>query len=301
MKKSFSFLSLILLLVVVPKCLHAQAMSDTTFNPRIADPKYMPASGPLILVDSAHHNYHTASGRYEGFSKLAMADGFRVRDAGPDPLTSYRDSLVIYVISNALHPSNIGNWRLPNPSAFTEQEIQTIKAWVENGGRLFLIADHMPFAGAAADLAAAFGITWYNCFAMDITYRNPEFFTLANKKLLPCPLLQTTNGMYIDSIITFTGSAFTLSEGTTPVLQLKNYSILMPEIAWRFDDNTRIESGEPFYQLAYKIFGKGKIVFSGEAAMFSAQIVNGQKTGMNRNDAAGNRKLLSALLRWLAE
>ncbi|HAW81680.1 MAG TPA: hypothetical protein DCX27_19455, partial [Balneola sp.] len=63
----------------------------------------------------------------------------------------------IYAIINPLHKSNLGNWVLPNPSAFTEQEIKEINQWVNQGGRLFLVADHMPFGGAAYDLAHSFG------------------------------------------------------------------------------------------------------------------------------------------------
>src|SRR5262245_61277409 len=37
-------------------------------------------------------------------------------------------------------------------------EIERLKAWVEAGGALFLIADHAPFGSAAHGLAAAFGV-----------------------------------------------------------------------------------------------------------------------------------------------
>lgn len=37
--------------------------------------------------------------------------------------------------------------------------------WVESGGRLLLIADHMPLAGSAAKLAAAFGASFTDGFA----------------------------------------------------------------------------------------------------------------------------------------
>ncbi|MGB0915797.1 MAG: hypothetical protein ACPGVI_06975, partial [Crocinitomicaceae bacterium] len=39
----------------------------------------------------------------------------------------------------------------------SKEEITFIKNWVKKGGKLVLIADHMPFAGAANDLAKAFG------------------------------------------------------------------------------------------------------------------------------------------------
>jgi hypothetical protein len=37
------------------------------------------------------------------------------------------------------------------------EEMKLIKKWVKKGGSLFLIADHMPMAGAASELASVFG------------------------------------------------------------------------------------------------------------------------------------------------
>ncbi|NIQ57151.1 MAG: hypothetical protein GWN71_28375, partial [Gammaproteobacteria bacterium] len=73
----------------------------------------------------------------------------------------------LLVISNALDSSNVNDWRRPIRPAFTEAEIEAVRAWVEDGGALLLIADHMPFPGAAAGLAAAFGVTFNDGFAFD--------------------------------------------------------------------------------------------------------------------------------------
>ena len=64
----------------------------------------------------------------------------------------------IYVIANAIAESDQKGWKLPAEQAFTESEIEAIRLWVEEGGSLLLIADHMPFPGSVADLAAAFDI-----------------------------------------------------------------------------------------------------------------------------------------------
>jgi len=54
--------------------------------------------------------------------------------------------------------------------------------------------------------------------------------------------------------------------------------------------------------LAYRTFGKGKLVVSGEAAMFSAQLANGQfQMGLNHPAARQNIPLLLNLIRWLGE
>lgn len=69
------------------------------------------------------------------------------------------------MISNPLHERNIRDWSLPTPSAFTKEEIAALKNWVERGGSLLLIADHMPFPGAAGDLAKAFEVEFSNGYA----------------------------------------------------------------------------------------------------------------------------------------
>ena len=58
---------------------------------------------------------------------------------------------------------------MPTPSAFSEDEIAVLSEWVEAGGSLLLVFEHMPLAGAAQDLAGAFGIEISNGFVVDGT------------------------------------------------------------------------------------------------------------------------------------
>lgn len=61
----------------VPKG-EARQIVDTAFSaPRRLPPTFA-KNGPTIVIDEAHHNFHTATGRYRPFAKLAQADGFRV-------------------------------------------------------------------------------------------------------------------------------------------------------------------------------------------------------------------------------
>lgn len=53
----------------------------------------------------------------------------------------------ILVIVNVLATENVGNWKLPTPSAYTPDEIEAVRRWVSDGGSLLLVADHMPFPG----------------------------------------------------------------------------------------------------------------------------------------------------------
>jgi hypothetical protein len=202
----------------------------------------------------------------------------------------------IFVISNPLDSSNLAAWQLPNPSAFSQKEITVMNEWVKNGGRLLLIADHMPFAGAAKDLAQSFGFEFFNCFAMDNRSRNLERFYSGNQSLLENEI---TRG--VDTVVTFTGSAFRIPHDATPILALKNYTISSPRVAWQFEEDTPAVSGDGFYQGAYMKYGNGKIVVMGEAAMFSAQLAgpNRSPVGLNRPEARQNNQLLLNIIHWL--
>lgn len=122
---------------------------------------------------------------------------------------------------------------MPTPTAFTLQEIKEIHTWVENGGSLFLIADHMPFGGAASDLAATFGFEISNGFAVLAgTENQPDIFSVENGRLPESPVSDE-----ITTVTSFTGSAFTYPEAAVPVMifQKGDYS-LEPEIAWQFEE-----------------------------------------------------------------
>ena len=131
----------------------SQQIADTSFNPVIAKPEYAYGNGPTVAVDEGHNNFHTVDGRYLPFARLLNADGYVVTGYKGEFTESQLRKVRILVIANALNKINIQNWYVPTPSAFSVGEIETVRKWVENGGSLFLIADHMPFGGAASDLA----------------------------------------------------------------------------------------------------------------------------------------------------
>ena len=76
---------------------------------------------------------------------------------------------------------------------------------------------------------------------------------------------------------------------------------MFPDTAWVFDDKTTIFNVEGWSQGAYKMYGKGKIVAFGEAAMFTAQLggPKKRKMGMNNEVAPENHQLLLNIIHWL--
>jgi len=243
-------------------------------------------------------------GRYKPFADLLARDGYIIQPLKDTIEINELEQVDILVISNPLNIKNTQDWTLPTPSAFTEDEIKNIVKWIEEGGSLFLIADHMPFPGAAGELAAAFGFELNNGFAYDtVTGGGPDLFNLKDGTLKDNFITNGRNELEkVDSIYSFTGEAFQIPEVATPVLILNNNFIsIMPDTAWNFKDDTAQVSVAGWSQGAVKKFGKGKIAIWGEAAMFSAQLAGEQKVkvGMNAPNAKYNYQLLLNIIHWL--
>jgi hypothetical protein len=293
-----------LLLLFVTGLTNAQQISDPDFNPPIFNPAYQTGEGSKIYIDEAHNNFHTMDGRYKPFADLLARDGYIIQPLKDTIEINTLEHADLLVISNALNIRNIEDWTLPTPSAFTEDEIKNIVKWIEEGGSLFLIADHMPFPGAAFDLAEALGFKLNNGFAYDtVTGGGPDLFTVKDGTLKDNFITNGRNGKEkVDSIYSFTGEAFQIPEDATPVLILNNNFIsLMPDTAWNFKDDTQQVSVAGWSQGVVKKFGKGKIAIWGEAAMFSAQIAGEKKVkvGMNAPKAKYNYQLLLNIIHWL--
>jgi hypothetical protein len=161
----------------------------------------------------------------------------------------------------------------------------------------------MPFAGAAYELGKVFGFEFINGFAFTGQGRwPPSVFSSKEGTLQDSPVTISNNDSgKIDSIATFTGSAFKIPVNAIPVLSFleTNFS-LQPDTAWRFNDNTPKVNLNGYCQGALLQSGKGKIAVFGEAAMFTAQLVNGNfKVGINSDQAPQNAQFVLNLIHWL--
>ncbi len=296
-------LALILIWLIVPCWIFSQQAADATFQPEISSPAYESGMGPVIFIDGGHFNFHTKEGRYKPFADLLEQDGYRVLSyQGSFDSTRLKNSKIL-VISNAMHQSTVDNWVLPNPSAFTREEIEVIRSWVQQGGRLFLIADHMPMAGAAQELAAAFDFEFTNGFVMDTLAKGPSYFKLQDSTLHPSTITRgRDDSEQIQQVATFTGQAFKIPDEATPILTFDQHHVnLLPDTAWVFNAKTTRHNAKGWHQGAFMEYGKGRIVMFGEAAMFSAQVAgpNRVKVGMNHPQAGENYQLLLNLIHWL--
>jgi len=282
----------------------AQQVADTSFKPPIPDPAYPSGKGPVVMIDEAHFNFHTADGRYAPFAELLRRDGYIVQASASQ---FSKDSLKkgqILVIANALAERNQREWTLPTPSAFSDDEIKALSLWVRDGGSLLMIADHMPFPGAVEKLAAAFRIRFSNGYAIDEKAQGPIVFKLVDGSLKDHQITRgRTDSERVDSVASFTGSAFQVEGDAEPLLVLGSTVVsFLTSQAGQINSETPREPVKGWLQGAAMRFGKGRIAIFGEAAMFSAQLSgpNRNPMGMNAPIASRNPQFLLNVMHWLS-
>jgi hypothetical protein len=264
-------------------------------------------AGPVVLIDEGHNNFHTKDGRYRPFARLVEADGYRIGShEGEFSPKSLGDADVL-VISNSLNAVNIEEWALPTPPAFTDAEIQALVDFVESGGGLFLIADHMPFPGAAAALAARFNVEFSNGFVLEFDDQNqqvgPSVFRRSDARIGEHVITSGRNDSEtIDQVATFTGSAFPITGNAVSLIHFgDNAVMLMPTVAWEFSESTSRAQIPGWSQGVAIGHGRGRVVIFGEAAMFSSQRTgDNPPSGMTSPIAADNQQLLLNIIRWLS-
>ena len=147
------------LFLVLTGTLQSQQRPALDFEPTVGAPAYARGGGPIVLIDEGHHNFHTIGpttdyddahrqvtipGRYGPFAELLRRDGYVVRSVRSQFRRATLADAQVLVIANALAEVNVDDWSLPNPSAFSDDEIEAIVTWVRQGGALLLIADHQP-------------------------------------------------------------------------------------------------------------------------------------------------------------
>ena len=289
-----------------------QYADDSFTVPDGGPPRFADDQGPRVGIDEAHHNYHTAGERYRSFANLLRDDGYQVIPFAevfrPDALTE----IDILVISNALSAEKEHDWSLPTPLAFTSAEVEAVEQWVGAGGKLMLIADHMPFPGAAANLARAFGLVFHDSYA----YRPGSFdnreselvFSKENGLLADHTVTQDAGGGEVPFVVTFTGQGFRILPGTQadPLLFLGEDSfLLLPTRAEEFDLTAPRIPGVGLLQGALIEHGAGRVAVFGEAAAFSAQIQERETGpypfGMNNPVAPHNARFLLNVMGWLSD
>lgn len=292
-------------------------LADASYVAKVVAPLWERGQGARVLIDEGHNNFHTASGRYKPFADLLRADGLRVSAStgaiGADGLAE-AEVLVIAGALGAARPSDEGADR----DAFSADEVAAVRAWVEGGGSLLLVADHPPFAGAASGLARSLGVELSGRWAVDPQNadeetKNPTFlwFSERNGLLGEHAIIRGRDrGERVQRVVAFTGQAVRGPTGSVALLKLSGtvrHAASSKEIpvVLRSPGAAPVEGGPdhwPALGVAMEL-GKGRVVVLGEAAMLTAQRVDAPtgpvRMGLSRPDL-DNPQFATNLVRWLA-
>lgn len=284
----------------------AQQVIDSLFVWNIDDPAYSTNQGPLILVDAYHNNGKIINGGFSPVAEILKKDGFKLASLNKEFKRSYLDTTGVLVIIDALHLSNIDNWNLPTPSAFTDLEIDKISYWVNEGGNLLLVADHMPFPGASKRLAAKFGIEWINGFVIDSLRWDLIKFRRDNNTLINHPIVFGRNkNESLESVASYYGSGFKIIDPKiVGFFMFNNKDIVsyQPQKAWDIMPNTPLTPSDNLYQAAALKYGKGRVVIVAESSLFSAQLVGKDRIpiGINYLENSQNLQFVLNVFHWLS-
>jgi hypothetical protein len=282
----------------------AQQLADPNADVSVARPEYTRDAGPVVAIDSGHHNFHTMDGRYAPLAQVLRNDGYRVRDHRTAFTAQSLSGIKVLIVSNALAASNVDNWNPPYPPAFSADDIAAVKHWVEQGGSLLLIADHRPMADAAATLAQALGFHFFS----GVVSKDPpddDIFTLRNGTLSDDAVTRGRSQQEaVTSVQTFTGSAFRAPPGARAIITLPaGYS--MHDCILPCPPGVARTNATGLLQGAVLKLSKGRIAVFGEAAMFSAQTISAPdrpffRFGFNAPTAKQNKQFALNLLHWLS-
>jgi S1-C subfamily serine protease len=279
----------------------AQQFADPEFEAKVDRPAYT-SSHPLVVIDEAHNNFHTADGRYKPFADLLKNDGYNV-EPGKEKLTP--DALkgcVALVVANAQGAPMMRRPEAANP-AFEEAECDTVERWVRTGGSLLLITDHHPWGASNERLAKRLGVEMGKSTTFDPT--NSEngapgqlIFSRENGLIGDHPIMRGRDGSErIDRVQTFVGQSLKGPKNAVALLLLSKTAVDLPRPAIPGRNGSAAGRAQG---VAFEL-GRGKVVVLGEAGMLSAQI-NGpfkMRVGMNVS-GIDNRQLALNIMHWLS-
>jgi hypothetical protein len=318
--RRFGFAAWAALILALPGIgpLSAQQIADPDFDASVRQKAYA-AQHPLVVVDEAHNNFHTAGDRYEPLARLLRNDGYEVVSRGAPFAGTSLNGVRVFVTANAR--SSNATERASGP-AFSEQDCDLLQKWVREGGSLLLIADHTPFGEASASLASRFGVQMGMGIAFDV--QNFEIaptiivFSIDNAGLGDHPILKGRNDAErLRRIVAFGGQSLSLPAGATALLKFSptaresrtqedlklSLQAIRPDGPLVEDSHSTSTAGRA--QGVALQFGKGRVVILGEAALLSAQLLKSGgphpnfKFGMNTpgND---DKQFALNVMHWLS-
>lgn len=282
MRRRLGWMVLAVMLAAGP-ALAQEQVGDLDWRPEVASPAYA-ADGPLVRVDQGHGSEQTIEGRYAAFAALMRADGYRIEASrGRLDAPGALNGVAVLVISNPARPADGSR-----ASAFDDAEIEAISRWVEQGGALLLAADHAPHGVAAEALAARFGVSMGAGYAFQLVGDDVTGnLVFPRPALADHPIIEGRDESERVTVVkSFTGQSLAGPKDAAVLLAMSVDAREAPDLEALQTIRRRLRAGQdqsvvlaelsrpalPAQGLAFR-FGEGRVVVSGEAGMFTAQIV----------------------------
>ena len=299
---------LILLLLFVPLLSFGQEQNypykwpmynDTNVNLEVEDPTFEINDGPLIMFDSTHKNFFIQSHLIKPLVDLLINDGYRVAFLDKEFSKSSLSQASVLVVITALPFDFATENSAEDKNTFSENELNELQNWVNNGGSLLVFSEHAPFDQAINPLLRKFDIESSIGTTVDtINYESkygPGMIKFENKNLNTNHPIVT--GKYkVEKLVSFGGSA---------LLGSKYENILkLDESSFNVKHSTGIgPEGKGNSQGLAGMYGSGKVAAFGDSNGFTAMVFNmddGTKmyAGMNTEGYDWKNFVLNTF-RWL--
>ncbi|MEM7464052.1 MAG: DUF4350 domain-containing protein [Pseudomonadota bacterium] len=281
---------------------------DLEFTYSNSDPAFETGTGPIVTLLSINNSF-VERGSMDPFANLAETDGFRVVRRQSDLAEALADPSGILVIANPYLPEYRNFPAMTPPSAFSDEQIQAIHDWVNNGGSLLILADHAPLGGGSSKLAEKFGFEYLNGHAANTARADAGYvrvdieFSTENGLNEEHPITNGQSGRKpVNRYYAFGGQAFIPPPEAVQILTIPDgwSAIFTYRISAELQSALRIDASG-MAQGAAMDYGKGRIAVFSEAGGFTSQIIDGtRRFGFNTEDGEENPELILSTLRWLA-
>jgi hypothetical protein len=282
-------------------------------------PAYPRDQGPVVLLDAKYRNLLALRLR-PSLIETFTHDGYRVIEREGEVTERSLQDVKIMVSASPVSEQNAlptelppateaelaaqvdAAWRLPTPSAYSASEIQALVDWVNRGGALLVIVDHMPFPGAVQELTMQFGFELANGHALAANEEGrsrPVRFSRSDGSLADHVITAGRNAAErIEAIETYGGAAFRLSaDGMSLMTFGSGYEQLLPNVAWKFTADTPRELISGWSQGGVVQAGRGRVAVFTEAGFFMAPPPDESGSDIRRQ----NHQFLLNVAHWLSD
>ena len=246
--------------------------NDINVDLSVENPSFEFNEGPLVMIDAAHKNFFVQSHLIKPLVDIVLNDGYRVSFIDKKLTKENLNQAKILIIITALPFDFATQSSAAGMETYTENELNEVQAWVNNGGSLLVFSEHAPFDQAINPLLKKFeiessvGVT-IDTLNYDKSYNYRMIVFKGDNLNNSHPLV---NGKYeVKKLVSFGGSALS-GEKYDNILKLGNSSLNVKHQT----GNGPLGSGNS--QGLAGFYGKGKVVAFGDSNGFTAMIFNNE-------------------------